>query len=313
MSITAPVCEEGAWITLRLSQLAKHIDTDVVRVLQDCEIGPAQLCTSAQGPDAVTFLEKEKFLPTLDRTAIAAVICPEAMVEKLPARIRGILVSDAPKFAFYQAYNYLAGQIPVPQVPTVIAPGCDISPQAWVAPYNVRIGEGTVVEPGAVIQEHVTIGRHVRICAGTVVGTKSFSPARYQERSITLADCGVVEIGDHVELCASCAIARGLFPGDITYIGSGVKCDVMVYVGHNSKLGARSFIAAGAKIPGNVQIGEEVWIGVNATISNRIRIGDGARVSLGAVVTKDVPAGQTVTGNFAIDHQTFLKNLKASL
>lgn len=60
-------------------------------------------------------------------------------------------------------------------------------------------------------------------------------------------------------------------------------------------------------------MGSDVWIGVNATISNRIRIGDGARVSLGSVVTKDVPAGATVTGNFAIDHRQFLKNLKASL
>jgi len=96
-------------------------------------------------------------------------------------------------------------------------------------------------------------------------------------------------------------------------LADGVKSDVMVYVGHNSQIGRKTFLAAGAKIPGNVWIGEDVWIGVNATISNRIRIGDGARVSLGSVVTKDVPAGATVSGNFAIDHQRFLKNLKASL
>ena len=60
-------------------------------------------------------------------------------------------------------------------------------------------------------------------------------------------------------------------------------------------------------------VGDDVWIGVNATVSNRIKIGKGARVSLGSVVTKDVPAGQTVTGNFAIDHARFMKNLKASV
>ena len=185
--------------------------------------------------------------------------------------------------------------------------------ETLVAPENVRIGKDVVIEPGAVILEHVTIGDRARICAGTVVGTKSFSPARYGERAITLADCGAVDIGDDVELCANCAIAVGLFPGDVTTLGRGVKCDVMVYIGHNSHIGQRTFIGAGAKIPGNVRVGEEVWIGVNATVSNRVRIGDGARVSLGSVVTRDVPAGQTVTGNFAIDHQTFLKNLKASL
>ena len=87
----------------------------------------------------------------------------------------------------------------------------------------------------------------------------------------------------------------------------------MVHIGHGAQLGARTFVASGAHIAGNCRIGSDVWIGVNATISNRIRIGDGARVSLGSVVTKDDPAGATVTGNFAIDHRQFLKNLKASL
>ncbi len=60
-------------------------------------------------------------------------------------------------------------------------------------------------------------------------------------------------------------------------------------------------------------IGEHFWAGLNATISNRITIGDHARVSLGAVVTKDIPSNTTVSGNFAIEHQRFLHNLKASL
>ena len=298
---------------MKLSEAAAYADTRTARVLRDCEVGPAELCTGAKGPDALTFLEKEKFLPSLENPGIAAVICTEELADKLPSHIRGILVSDAPKFAFYSIYNHLAARRPSPSVPTAVGEGCRISPRAYVAPENVRIGKDVVIEPGAVILEHVTIGDRVRICAGTVVGAKSFSPARYGERAITLADCGAVDIGDDVELCANCAIAVGLFPGDVTTLGSGVKCDVMVYIGHNSHIGQRTFIGAGAKIPGNVRIGEEVWIGVNATISNRIRIGDGARVSLGSVVTRDVPAGQTVTGNFAIDHQTFLKNLKASL
>lgn len=298
---------------MRLSELAAHAGTDLAVVVRDCEVESAELCSDIRGTAALTFLEKEKFLPCLNHAGIAAVICTQELVEKIPAGIPGVLLSDAPKFAFYSIYNHLAARRPLPSVPTAVGEGCQISPRAYVAPENVRIGKDVVIEPGAVILEHVTIGDRVRICAGTVVGAKSFSPARYGERAITLADCGAVDIGDDVELCANCAIAVGLFPGDVTTLGRGVKCDVMVYIGHNSRIGQRTFIGAGAKIPGNVRIGEEVWIGVNATISNRIRIGDGARVSLGSVVTKDVPAGATVSGNFAIDHQRFLKNLKASL
>jgi len=72
-------------------------------------------------------------------------------------------------------------------------------------------------------------------------------------------------------------------------------------------------IAGRSVISGNCSIGENVFLGVGAVISNRITIGDGARVSLGSVVTKDVPAGQTVTGNFAVDHRKFLSNLRKSL
>ena len=298
---------------MRLSDLAVHAGTELAEVVRDCEVETAELCADIRGTAVLTFLEKEKFLPCLEHPGITAVICTRELADKLPAHIPGLLLSDAPKFAFYSLYNFLAQAAPQSRVPTRVGEGADIAPTAYVAPYNVEIGKNSVIGPGAVIQEHVTIGDNVSIGAGTVVGVNSFSPARYRDRAITLRDQGSVVIGNHVELCGNCAIARGVFPGDITRLADGVKSDLMVYVGHNSQIGRKTFLAAGAKIPGNVWIGEDVWIGVNATISNRIRIGDGARVSLGSVVTKDVPAGATVSGNFAIDHQRFLKNLKASL
>ena len=50
--------------------------------------------------------------------------------------------------------------------------------------------------------------------------------------------------------------------------------------------------------------------GLSATIRNGITIGNGARINLGSVVTKDVTLGESVTGNFAINHSKFLLNLK---
>ena len=82
---------------------------------------------------------------------------------------------------------------------------------------------------------------------------------------------------------------------------NGISCEKDVY--KRQVLGKRVLVPSGAHIAGNCIVGDDVWVGVNATVSNRISIGDGARVSLGSVVTKDVPAGQTVTGNFAIDHK----------
>jgi acetyltransferase-like isoleucine patch superfamily enzyme len=46
-----------------------------------------------------------------------------------------------------------------------------------------------------------------------------------------------------------------------------------------------------------VVIEDDVCIGIGAIVLKGIRIGRGARIGAGAVVTRDVPAGRTVTGN----------------
>ncbi len=38
-----------------------------------------------------------------------------------------------------------------------------------------------------------------------------------------------------------------------------------------------------------------------------------ARINLGAVVTKDVLENESVNGNFAIDHRTFIGEMKAKV
>lgn len=43
---------------------------------------------------------------------------------------------------------------------------------------------------------------------------------------------------------------------------------------------------------------------------NGIEIGVNARVNMGAVVSKPVLSGQSVTGNFAIEHKVFIEDIK---
>ena len=300
---------------MRLSELSPYAGTETSKVLKDCEISSIELCTKITGTKALTYLEKEKFLPMIENASISGVICREQVAGAVLKLGKGVLISDAPKFCFYSLHNYMAQRAHVAEVPSksVIGPGCHISPDAVIAPNYVRIGKDVTIEAGAVIHEHVTIGNHVRIDAGAVIGARSFNPSRYHDKTIVMEDCGRVVIEDFVEICSNSTIVRGVLPNEITVVGAYSKIDTLIHVAHGVQIGKRSFLASGAVIAGNVRIGDDVWIGVNATISNRIRIGDGARVSLGSVVTKDVPAGATVTGNFAIDHQQFLKNLKDSL
>ena len=175
-----------------------------------------------------------------------------------------------------------------------------------------RSGRNTIIEPGVIIQPGVTIGDHVRVGSGTVLGSSSFSPSRYRGRAITLLDCGTVVIGDGVEIRSLCSIERGIFEGEEITLSDGVKLDQMVVVEHGTYIGSCTFVVGGSVICGKCTIGRDAWLGANVTVSNRIKIGDGARVSLGAVVTKNVFAGETVSGNFAIEHRRFLKKLESS-
>ena len=59
-----------------------------------------------------------------------------------------------------------------------------------------------------------------------------------------------------------------------------------------------------------VKIGKNSYFGPNSTVRNGIKIGENAKVSMGSVVTKNVEANQTVTGNFARIHQEYLKYMK---
>lgn len=103
---------------MRLSDLAVHAGTELAEVVRDCEVETAELCADIRGTAVLTFLEKEKFLPCLEHPGIAAVICTRELADKLPAHIPGLLLSDAPKFAFYSLYNFLAQAAPQSRVPT---------------------------------------------------------------------------------------------------------------------------------------------------------------------------------------------------
>ena len=72
-------------------------------------------------------------------------------------------------------------------------------------------------------------------------------------------------------------------------------------------------IVAQVGIGGRTVVGNHVWLGFGATVRNGLVIEDMARVNMGSVVTKNVLAGESVTGNFAIPHERFMENLKNSV
>jgi len=82
-----------------------------------------------------------------------------------------------------------------------------------------------------------------------------------------------------------------------------VKVNMGAQIHHDCRIGSFSTIAPGACLLGAVTVGEEVFVGANATVLPHRRVGSHAVVGAGAVVTKDVPEGATVTGVPAREHR----------
>lgn len=281
-------------------------------LVSDGEFDTLEQCTRIRRKCALTFLENPKYASFLEHPAISCLLCTPDFVKQVPAHIQGIIVTKTPKLAFFKIHNYLADQRK--KLPTVIDPSASISPQAYVSPYNVHIGKNVEIHPFAVINENTTIQDNVRICSGTIIGEQGFSAVQDPSGGAFLVhDGGYVLIEEGVEICSGCHIACGMLENDVTTIGAYTKFDALIHIAHGVTIGKNGLLTAGVIIGGNCVIGDYFWAGLNATISNRITIGNHVRVSLGAVVTKDVPDGAIVTGNFAIPHQLFLRNLKASL
>ena len=298
---------------MRLSDAVKGLPG---RLVSDGEFQCIAYATEREQESFLTFFEKAKFASALENPNISCILTVEEMLEYIPAHIRGVFVCDAPRTQMFALHNRLAENRDYvgDSFETRIGEGCSISPLAVIDPQNVVIGDRVVIEPFVQIKGRVTIGNDVVIRAGAVLGGKGFSFAHNAAgENVSVKDTAQIILEDGVEIFEQASVSTGIFPWEKTVIGANTKLDTKAFVAHGSHVGRNCLIVAGACICGNCRIGDHVWVGAGAIVSNRIHIGDHARVSLGAVVTKHVPAGMTVSGNFAIEHKMFLHNLKKSI
>jgi maltose O-acetyltransferase len=102
-----------------------------------------------------------------------------------------------------------------------------------------------------------------------------------------------IRLGDGVFLNFNCVILDvvEVSIGDRTQIGPAVQ----IYAADHPRDAETR--RAGLEFGRPVRIGSDVWIGGGAIILPGVTIGDGAVIGAGSVVTRDVSAGVTVTGN----------------
>lgn len=101
---------------------------------------------------------------------------------------------------------------------------------------------------------------------------------------------------------ASAAVGRGvlLCAGVLATVGVTFEEFSMVNLactlGHEARVGRASVVNPSVNLSGGVVLEEGVLVGTGAQVLQYLRVGAGATVGAGAVVTRDVPPGVTVTG-----------------
>ncbi len=286
-------------------------------LLREGEFEVLGLCGARPGKPFLTFAGDLRYLKTaLRNPQVSCILCPPALAEAALQGTKGVCTSERLRFDFFSLHNDLAAErYPVAYSrlvqPTLIGSGGLISPLSHIAAQNVVIGDNVTIEEFVSIKENVRIGDDCIIRSGSVLGGSGLEFIRTTgESMLPVTHCGGLVIGERVEIQYNCNISRSLFPWDDTVIGADSKIESLVHIAHGVCIGERALIAASACLGGSTVVGDDVWIGPNATLSSALRIGSRSRISLGAVVAGNVPADQTVSGNFAVPHERFMREMR---
>lgn len=184
-----------------------------------------------------------------------------------------------------------------------------IDPAATYIEEGVQIGADTVIFPNTFLRGKTVIGRNCRLGPGTIIADtrvgdgctllQSVLEGAVLENNVSMGPFGHLRKGAH--------LGEGVHLGNFgevkdSYLGPGTKMGHFSYIG-NATIGSDVNIGAGTitcnydgvrKNP--TEIGDDAFIGSDTMLVAPVKIGKGAHTGAGAVVTHDVPPGDTVIG-----------------
>ena len=284
------------------------------------------------GPGDLSFLASARYLPYLERSRAAIVLCAEAFAAESAGAATRIIVPD-PHAALVHVLGVL---YPPPASTPGVHPTAAIGPgTTWIDPVaigphavlgrgvrlgrNVRVGAQCVIGDGVTIGDDSELNPQVTCYAGTTVGRRAvlhsgvrlggdgfgYLPGRDGAPHRKIPHVGRCVIGDDVEIGTNSCVDRGSV--DDTVIDDGTKIDNLVHIAHNVHVGKRCLIMALAGIAGSCRVEDDVIIAGQVGISDHVTIGRGARVLVQGGVIGDIPPGGTYWGTPARPHREVLR------
>ena len=181
-----------------------------------------------------------------------------------------------------------------------IGKGTKIYPQVFIGD-NVTIGENCILFPGVKIYANSVIGDYCTLHAGAIIGSEGFGFAHQKDGTFKrVPQLGNVVLGNHVSIGANTTIDRATVHE--TIIGSGVKLDNLVHIGHNVSVGKDSAIAAQTGIAGSTTIGENCMFGGQVGIVGHLDIPNRTQIApKGGIMSDFKEEGRVLLGAPAMD------------
>ena len=147
---------------------------------------------------------------------------------------------------------------------------------------NVEIGDGTIIDSGAVVRSGARVGKNCHIHSNAVVGDIPQDLKFQGEDTIAV-------IGDNTVIREFVTIHRGTASRGKTVIGD--NCLIMAYchVAHDCIVGNHVIMSNAAQLAGEVEVADWAIIGGGALVHQFTHIGCHVMIQGGALVNKDIP------------------------
>jgi len=199
--------------------------------------------------------------------------------------------------------NVYVGANAVIEANATIGDNTSIGASSFVG-QEVQIGQANQIAPNVTIMHRCIIGHQNIIHSGVVIGADGFGFVPTPQGLVKVAQTGIVQIDNDVEIGANTTIDRARF--EKTWIKSNVKIDDQVMIGHNVEIGESTVVVAQVGIAGSAKIGRGVMLAAKVGVNGHITVGDGVKVAATSNIHKSVDAGKTVLGTPAEEQRAFM-------
>jgi len=259
-------------------------------------------------PGDIVFVDHPKYYDKALESAATIVLinkeveCPEG---------KALLVSDDP----FRDFNTLTRHFkPFQKLNNTVSDSAEIGEGTVIQPNavignHVKIGKNCLIQPNVTIGDHCVIGDNVIIQSGTVLGGDAFYYKKRKEGFDKLLSGGRVVVQNNVEIGTNNSIDRGV-TGD-TIIGEGSKLDNLIQIGHDTIIGKNCLLASQIGIAGCVIVEDDVTIWGQVGIRSDITIATGTVLMAQCGVSKDTTPNTTYWGTPFGEVRTKLKEYAA--